>query len=58
MYDSALAIAKGDGTGEMGRGRTLAEQRNVPSIQPDACFVNERCSEKKGRNLQEVMGRG
>ena len=57
-HGSALATAGGDGTGETGRGRTLAERRNVPSNLPAACLVIESCNEKTGRNLQEVMGRG
>ena len=59
VHGSALATAGGDGTGETGRGRTLAERRNgTPSNRPGACLVIERCNEKTGRNLQEVMGKG
>jgi hypothetical protein len=57
-HDSALATVGEDETGEMGRGRTLAVRRSVPSNQPDVCLVTEGCNEETGWNLQVVMGKG
>jgi hypothetical protein len=44
VYDSILAIGAVDETEGTGR-VTQTEQCNVPSSQPDGCFVTEGCSE-------------